>query len=99
MSDDGLVPIVLDYLAKVGIMAWRTQSGALRHGKIKLAKKGTSDIIGCLPDGHFLAIECKAKKGKPNKDQIDFLCNIKKFGGVSILAYSLDDVIGGLNAR
>ena len=55
-------------------------------------RSGVPDIICCF-NSLFLAIECKAKKGKPSIEQVEFLARVKRLGGISILAYSLDDVI------
>lgn len=56
-------------------------------------EKGIADIIGCTPSGRFLAIEVKKPGGKPSPEQLDFLARVKAYGGISILAYSLDDVM------
>ena len=57
-------------------------------------EKGISDIIACSPQGTFVAIEVKKKGGKPTPEQLEFLARIKAYGGIAILAYSLDDVLG-----
>ena len=54
---------------------------------------GISDILGILPGGIFLAVECKVKKNKPTPNQLDFMRRVVKAGGVALVAYSLDDVI------
>ena len=56
-------------------------------------EKGVSDIIACSPQGTFVAIEVKKKGGRPSPDQLDFLLRVKVNGGISCLAYSLDDVL------
>jgi hypothetical protein len=55
--------------------------------------RGTSDIIG-VTDGRFFAIEVKLKGRKLNEFQTTFLVNVKRKGGVSLVAHSLDEVIG-----
>lgn len=59
---------------------------------------GVPDIIG-IYQGRFLGIEVKAPKGKPSPMQVAFLDNIRKQGGIAILAYSVDDVIKGLGVE
>lgn len=93
----------LDYLAVRGIMAWRNNSGlAMMRGRggkpqpVRFGKKGSSDILGVLPGGRLLAVECKASDGKPTDEQIAFLDRVRAAGGVAILARSLDDLIAGL---
>lgn len=93
----------LDYLAIKHIFAWRNNTGAFpiempgqTRRFIKFGRKGSSDIIGILPDGKFLAVECKDKYGKLRIEQYDFLEDIKNNNGLAILARSLEDLIDGL---
>ena len=90
---------ILDYLAFKRIFAWRNNAGTaqVKMGNkeywMQLAPKGSSDIIGIMPDGRFLAIEVKGTGGKPTDEQLAFLKHVNMVGGLGILAYSLDDVI------
>lgn len=99
VSEKDVVKGILSYLEYIGVYAWRNNTGAIvssYEGKKRFFKyglKGSADIIGILPDGRFLAIECKANKNKLSVAQNQFLKNIKSNGGVAICAYSLDDVI------
>ena len=56
-------------------------------------EKGISDIIACSPEGTFCAIEVKKPGGKASPDQLEFLERVRAYGGIGILAYSLDDVL------
>lgn len=55
-------------------------------------KKGVSDILGILPDGRFLAIEVKSKKGYPTPEQKLFLNEITQRKGLAGVCRSIDDV-------
>lgn len=48
-------------------------------------RAGIPDIIGCM-DGHFIAIECKAGKGKTTALQDRELNNILNHGGTVFIA-------------
>lgn len=77
--------IVLDML---NIYHWRNNTGAVRCGKrfIRFGYKGSADILGILPDGRFLAVECKREKGGKLSDaQREFLNNISLNGGVALV--------------
>jgi len=68
------------------------------HSKIwqgMMSAKGISDIIGCYK-GRYFAIEVKRPGGKPTSFQEKFLENVKRAGGIAIVARSVDDVIRGL---
>ena len=54
--------------------------------------KGVSDILGILPDGRFLAIECKSPSGKTTTEQDRFLASVNARGGLAFVARGLDDV-------
>ena len=89
---------ILDYLALRNIFCWLTNiSGnwnnlTKSYYKNPRLMKGVSDILGILPDGKFLAIECKAEKGKLSEFQETFLNKINAFGGVAIVCRSIEDV-------
>ncbi len=101
-NEAALVKAVLGYLKLRGIFAWRCNSGMLRGaggGPVRFGIPGMSDVLGILPGGKFLAIECKVGKNKPTKAQQAFLELVKGYGGVAFVAYSLDDVIEAIGAR
>ena len=65
--------------------------------------KGSSDIIGWTEveiKPHmvgkrvavFTALETKAAKGKPTKEQTNFVNTVKEAGGLANIVYTLDDV-------
>lgn len=63
---------------------------------IRLASAGTADITGCSKDGRFIAIEAKIKPNKPTALQEAYLEEVRKRGGIAIVAYDLTDVEGEL---
>ena len=91
---------ILRWLNLNGIMAWRNNTGRFflknKSGKERMFQagvKGSSDIFAILKTGQFVAIEVKSKYGKLSLDQEIFLDKVEKQGGISIVAYSLEDVI------
>jgi len=90
---------IIDYLRlkKYVVFKHHSTGFAVRDGKIapfRYGEKGISDIIACSTKGTFVAIEVKRAKGKPTTEQLDFLRDVIRNGGIGILAFSLDDVIG-----
>lgn len=62
--------------------------------------KGSADILGILPDGRFLAVECKREKGGVlSKEQIEFRDRIKENKGVYILVHSVEELIAWFNSK
>ena len=91
----------LEYLQLHGIFAFRNNTGALKSGRrfIHFGYPGSSDILGILPGGKFLAVECKREKGGKLSDlQIDFLNRIKENGGVAVCVHSVEDLKNILNS-
>ena len=86
---------IIEYIEASGIYAWRNNTG--RRGGVSYGKQGSSDILGILPGGKFLAIEVKGPNGKASLEQLEFLGNIAKNGGVAFIAWGLDDVIKHLD--
>lgn len=78
---------ILTLLAYYHIPAWRTHD-ARNHP----AQPGISDVIGVLPGGRFLAIECKAHRGVVTKEQGDFIHAVNLKGGLAFVARRIQDV-------
>jgi hypothetical protein len=86
---------VLKYLKLRRIKAWSNPSGAvrIRPGKfMSFGLKGSSDILGILPGGRFLAVEVKAPGGRLSPEQQEFLEDVKTLGGMAIVAKSYRDI-------
>lgn len=89
----------LEYLQRLGLYVWRNNTGAYKRNGvfIRYGKKGSADILGITKEGKFLAVEVKREKGGVLSDeQKEFLFNITKNGGVSIVANSLESMIDQL---
>lgn len=100
MTPEGIVLHgVLDYLAIKGIYAWRNNTGAVKTetGFVRFGKRGSSDIIGILDDGRFLAIECKSKRGRTTPEQDEFIEDINSRGGVAFVAHDVGEAIKVIN--
>ncbi len=92
----------LEYLKLVGVFAWRNNTGACKIGKryITFGYVGSSDILGILPNGQFLAVECKREKGGRLSDkQKEFLNRINENRGFAICVNSLCDLQSKLHAH
>ena len=80
----------LNYLKSQGIMCWRNTTGAVKAQSgywLHYGKKGSSDIIGVLPDGRALFVECKAPKGgRLSKEQEEFIDEARRNGALCIIA-------------
>lgn len=59
---------------------------------LRLAEAGTADITGCSKDGKFIAVECKIKPNKPTALQEAYLEEVRRRGGIALVAYDLADV-------
>ena len=86
---------ILEYLKIKKIFCWRNNTGAFTKGDhfYRFGYKGSSDILGILPGGRFLAIEVKARSGKLREEQKEFIDAINQNGGLAFVARSVDDVI------
>lgn len=77
-----------------GIFAWRNNTGCAWIGNrpIRYGLPGSADILGLLPNGRFLAVECKSAKGRQSDTQKTFEELVVKNNGVYILARSAEDL-------
>ena len=77
------------------IMAWLKWNGFFvwKQWQGPMSRPGVSDILGVLPDGRFLAIEVKTRRGRLTQRQKGFLAAVNQKGGLGFVARSLDDVV------
>lgn len=55
---------------------------------------GSSDIVGIhKPTGRFLAVEVKTEKGKPTKEQINFIEQVRAANGIAGIARSVKEAL------
>ena len=79
---------------------WRANTGVARYGTrtVAFGVPGQADLTGVLPGGTRLEIEVKSATGRQSRDQAAYQQMIERFGGVYVLARSVEDVwarIGG----
>lgn len=87
---------------------YKTQDGyVIRYG---VGNPGGSDLIGIVPTvitqdmvnqtlGVFAAIEVKTPKGRPTKDQLNFIEVILQNGGIAGICKSPDDALTLVTGR
>lgn len=80
----------IDVLRKLGCLAWRNNTGAAKLGErfIRFGVPGLPDIIGVLPGGRMLAIECKRTKGKLTPAQS---ATLERFGAQGVAVAVVTD--------
>jgi hypothetical protein len=59
---------------------------------------GVSDILGCLPGGRLLAVECKGPGNCPTRAQLAFLDAVANAGGLAVVVYDIWDLEAALDA-
>lgn len=85
----------INYLHLKKIFCFRNNTGAVKIGRrfIRFGYAGSSDIIGILPDGRFLAVECKREKGGVvSPVQKMFLKQIADNNGVACVVHSVKEL-------
>lgn len=79
-------------------MVFAIYNGGIRGRTLGMGRrKGIPDILGIWCNKP-LAIEVKAPGGMASRDQLEFLDEWKKKGGIGIVAESLYEVVSALNA-
>jgi len=97
--------LVVSILAKWGahprVRVARINTGAAQlHSRfVRFNPRGTADIVGLIaPTGRMLMIECKTVDGRQSPEQWVMQRVVTEFGGLYILARSMEDVDAVLNA-
>jgi len=76
------------------VRLWRANAGVARIGRrtVRFGLPGQADLTGILPEGKRLEIEVKSARGRQSRAQRDYQRMIERFGGVYVLARSVEDV-------
>ena len=82
----------IDYLTRMGCTCTQTHAG--KHHPVK---RGTWDVVGCLPDGRYFAMEFKRDKEKLSPDQVDWESDLTP-KAMRLIARSLEQVMAWLAA-
>lgn len=75
-----------------GYTVWIQNNLAVRKRKF-IGRLGVSDVIGITKDGRWVACEIKTINDRLSNDQIDFLNDVKKAGGVAYLAVQVGNKV------
>jgi hypothetical protein len=104
-SEAQLQAVILDWLAAVGILAFRMNVGAIvkedASGKkrtIRFGVLGMADILA-FPRGRICWIEIKAPDGRQSQWQRSFQAQVERHGHRYVLARSLEEVQDALAAE
>ena len=86
--------ILLTFGTRHDMRLWRANGGVARMGRrvVRFGVIGQADLTGILPGGIRLEIEVKGNFGQQTPEQRDYQRIIERFGGVYVLARSVDDV-------
>lgn len=87
--------ILISFGSLPDLRIWRNNTGSIKtpDGRfVTFGLKGSADILGIMRGGRFLAIEVKTATGRQSEHQKNFQNMIESFGGVYILARSVEDV-------
>lgn len=89
------------WLTLHGIAHWRiNQQGVPLHDGTGRYRKGPhqgmADLVGILPSGRFLSVECKAPGGRVRPEQWEFLRAVREAGGVALIVAGVDELAQGL---
>ena len=101
-SEQEIQKVIIDYLKLKKFIVFKHRNVGIykqdtgKYIPLSFGEKGISDIIGCSPQGTFVAIEVKKRGGKPTPEQLEFIARVSANGGIAFVAYSLDDVIVAL---
>lgn len=96
-KESDLVRACLAYLSVyMKDAVWRNNSGGTKTasgGFIKFGLTGSPDIMGILPDGKFLGVECKIGKNVQSPGQLKFEEMVQRNSGEYWLIYAITELI------
>ena len=101
MAERDIQAAILAALAgRTDLRAWRNNAGQAKNlqtgGYVKFGVVGQADISGILTGGRRLEIEVKGPTGRQSEQQRRFQAMVERYGGLYILARSVEDVLAAL---
>ena len=96
VSEAEVQKAIIQFLKLKGIFVYRQNAGAFKVGDrfVSMGKVGIADVICITHGGKYTAIEVKTpKKGVLSPAQVEFLRDVRKAGGIAMVATSVDDVV------
>jgi hypothetical protein len=100
IKETDLKRVVLHYLRLryptgvfwIGNAGKRFYESKRKRYAVKVGPTGSPDVVGILPGGRYLGVECKIKPNKQTPAQLAWQKAVDAAGGIYILAYSIEDV-------
>lgn len=95
MTEHALVQsILIEFGSRPTLRLWRVNTGAAlgRAGFVRFGLPGMADISGIMQGGRRIEIEAKTATGRQSPEQKRWQAMIEKFGGLYVLARSVEDV-------
>lgn len=83
------------------VRLWRANTGAaqMANGQfVRFGIPGQADLSGITADGRRLEIEVKSATGRLRPDQVAFGKMIRRFGGIYIVARSVEEAVRQVEA-
>jgi hypothetical protein len=98
MTETALCSWCLEYLHRIGIAAWKNNTGGLtdKNGQyVQFGTPGAPDIMGILAsqEGRMLCIETKVGKNKLSQAQADWLFSARSHGAACAVIYTQDEMM------
>lgn len=102
-GESSLVRSCLDLLSLRGVFAFRVNTTGVYDPKRGVFRsfhglRGVSDILGVLPGGRFLAVECKVGRNKLSDEQQFFIDRILGMGGVAWVIRNVGELDANLRS-
>ena len=105
-AESRLVRACLDLLHLRGVWAWRNNTGAAtyldaqgRRRLVRFGQAGAPDILGILPGGRLLAVECKVGRRPLTRAQQVWLAWLEQHGALAVCVRSVEELLNTLNTN
>ena len=95
MKESDIQRKIMIEVSKLGHRVFRNNTGLFTLDDGRKVRTGlcvgSSDLVGWTNTGRFLAIEVKTPTGKPTQEQVNFLEQVNKSGGIAFIARSPEE--------
>lgn len=92
--------ILAAFAGRTDLRLWRSNSGTARSPAgdrfVRFGVPGQGDLSGILAGGRRLEIEVKSAIGRQSAQQQNFMEMVRRYGGLYVLARSVDEALRGV---
>jgi hypothetical protein len=102
MTHAHLKSSILVALSARGVFCWNNPTGVATplgsHTPVRYGIPGAPDILGILPGGRLIAVECKVGRDRVREEQARWHARARELGALVVVARTVEECLTAIDA-